>query len=223
MFDCLSCLYNQQNHKTTKPQDNQPRFVWKTIPSEARVTRDEVSGFIKHKGTAVWKTVPPHERSIRVNPLICVRLLPQWFFEHGLSGLTRISLNHVLYVIDFEHGERARMHKTPFYPPVRGGGYKPTTKQQANKIKVLSSRQSPLSTLSIPRLRPGLLSLRSVLASSQSYLQPITNNQTPKLPTTNNEQPDNQTTRPQYKKNTKQPDNKTTIQQNYKPKINKTK
>ena len=128
LFDCLSCLYNQQNHKTTKPQDNQPRFVWKTIPSVARVTRDEVSGFIKHKGTAVWKTVPPHERSIRVNPLIRVRLLPQWFFEHGLSGLTRISLNHVLYVIDFEHGERARMHKPPLYPPVRGGA----TSQQLN-------------------------------------------------------------------------------------------
>ena len=113
LFSCLIvCLVytinkttRQQNHKTTKPQDNQPRFVWKTIPSEARVTRDEVSGLIKHKGTAVWKTVPPHERSIRVNPLIRVRLLPQWFFEHGLSGLTRISLNHVLYVIDFEHGE----------------------------------------------------------------------------------------------------------------------
>ncbi len=31
--------------------------------------------------------------------------------------------------------------------------------------------------LYIPRLRPGLLSLRSVLASSQSYLQPTTPNQ----------------------------------------------
>ena len=31
--------------------------------------------------------------------------------------------------------------------------------------------------LYIPRLRPGLLSLRSVLASSQSYRQPNTNNQ----------------------------------------------
>ena len=103
-------------------------FGWKPIASIARVTWDEVSGFIKHKGTAVWKTVPPHERSIRVNPLIRVRLLPQWFFEHGLSGLTRISLNHVLYVIDFDHGERARMHKTPFYPPVRGGA----TSQQLN-------------------------------------------------------------------------------------------
>ena len=34
-------------------------FGWKPIPSVARVTRDEVSGFIKHEGTAVWKTVPP--------------------------------------------------------------------------------------------------------------------------------------------------------------------
>ena len=31
--------------------------------------------------------------------------------------------------------------------------------------------------LYIPRLRPGLLSLRSVLASSQSYLQPTTKHQ----------------------------------------------
>ena len=30
-----------------------------------------------------------------------------------------------------------------------------------------------------PRLRPGLLSLRSVLASSQIYQQPTTNNQQP--------------------------------------------
>ena len=37
-----------------------------------------------------------------------------------------------------------------------------------------------------PRLRPGLLSLRSVLASSQSYLQPITDN---RQPTTDNRQP----------------------------------
>ena len=34
------------------------RFVWKTTPSEARVTRDEVSGYMKQGETAVWKTVP---------------------------------------------------------------------------------------------------------------------------------------------------------------------
>ena len=34
------------------------RFGWKPIPSEARVTRDEVSGFPWHIVTAVWKTVP---------------------------------------------------------------------------------------------------------------------------------------------------------------------
>ena len=33
-------------------------FVWKTIPSEARVTRDEVSGLITKEKRAVWKTVP---------------------------------------------------------------------------------------------------------------------------------------------------------------------
>ena len=45
------------------------RSGWKPIPSEARVTWDEVSGFIEHIVTAVWKTVPPNERSIRVNPI----------------------------------------------------------------------------------------------------------------------------------------------------------
>ena len=44
---------------------------------------------------------------------------------------------------------------------------------------------SPLLSL-YPRLRPGLLSLRSVLSSRQIYLQPITNNQTP---TTKHQQP----------------------------------
>ena len=38
----------------------------------------------------------------------------------------------------------------------------------------------------VPRLRPGLLSLRSVLASSQNYPQSITNNRSP---TTHNPQP----------------------------------
>ena len=59
-------------------------FGWKPIPSEARVTRDEVSGFIEHiVMTDVWKTVPPNERSIRVNPLIRVKKT-QWRNEHGL-------------------------------------------------------------------------------------------------------------------------------------------
>ena len=33
--------------------------VWKTVPSEARVTRDEVSGD-KNTTMTVWKTVPNH-------------------------------------------------------------------------------------------------------------------------------------------------------------------
>ena len=45
----------------------------------------------------------------------------------------------------------------------------------------------------IPRLRPGLLSLRSVLASSQNYPQSITNNQSPitnhRSPITDHPQP----------------------------------
>ena len=49
----------QLNNKTTRQQDNKTtRFVWKTIPSEARVTRDEVSGYMIQTKTAVWKTVP---------------------------------------------------------------------------------------------------------------------------------------------------------------------
>ena len=37
-------------NKTTKQQDKKPtRFVWKTIPSKARVTRDEVSGLPKER------------------------------------------------------------------------------------------------------------------------------------------------------------------------------
>ena len=34
------------------------KAVWKTVPSEARVTRDEVSGLIDRKEASVWKTVP---------------------------------------------------------------------------------------------------------------------------------------------------------------------
>ena len=34
------------------------RFVWKTIPSKARVTRDKVSGHTIKTFTTVWKTVP---------------------------------------------------------------------------------------------------------------------------------------------------------------------
>ena len=46
----------KRDRKITKQQDNKP--VWKTVPSEARVTRDEVSGLINRKETSVWKTVP---------------------------------------------------------------------------------------------------------------------------------------------------------------------
>ena len=39
--------------------NNQKRFVWKTVPSEVRVTRDEVSGD-KNATMTVWKTVTNH-------------------------------------------------------------------------------------------------------------------------------------------------------------------
>ena len=87
-------------------------FVWKTIPSEARVTRDAVSGLKQRRGEL-----------------------------SGRQYLAGVCSSHFLYIL------------------------------------VLSSRQFFFVILYIPRLRPGLLSLRSVLASSQSYLQPTTPNQ----------------------------------------------
>ena len=56
------------------------RFGWKPIPSEARVTRDEVSGFINHGVTAVWKTVPPRAKHPRQSY--------KSVFEKKLSGET---------------------------------------------------------------------------------------------------------------------------------------
>ena len=54
----------QLNNQTTKqPNDYTIRFVWKTIPSKARVTRDEVSGYMMQGGMAVWKTVPKHTKA----------------------------------------------------------------------------------------------------------------------------------------------------------------
>ena len=62
----------QPNNQTTKQLHNQTtrqlndytiRFVWKTIPRVARVTRDGVSGYMKQRGTAVWKTVPKHTKT----------------------------------------------------------------------------------------------------------------------------------------------------------------
>ena len=89
------------------------RLGWKPIPSKARVTRDEVSGSIKHKGD---------------------------------SCLEDSTITH----IDVTMSKRIIMQGTVF--------------QTASFFLSL-----------IPRLRPGLLSLRSVLASSQIY----TNHQPP--------------------------------------------
>ena len=63
------------------------RFGWKPIPSEARVTRDEVSGFIEHIVTAVWKTVPPHDQASAVNPINPCSKKNSVVNEHGLNGL----------------------------------------------------------------------------------------------------------------------------------------
>ena len=40
-------------------------------------------GIYKAGGTAVWKTVPPHKRSIRYIRLIRVRFTSEFFVEHG--------------------------------------------------------------------------------------------------------------------------------------------
>ena len=41
-------FYSKTNNKTTRQQNNQTtNYVWKTIPSKARVTRDTVSGYMK--------------------------------------------------------------------------------------------------------------------------------------------------------------------------------
>ena len=90
------------------------RLGWKPIPSKARVTRDEVSGSIKHKR------------------------------DSCLEDSTRTH-------IDVTRSKRIMMQGTVF--------------QTANFFLSLT-----------PRLRPGLLSLRSVLASSQIYTnqQPTT-------------------------------------------------
>ena len=50
------CTNLLQYWQTTRQQNN--KSVWKTVPSEARVTRDEVSGLIDRKEASVWKTVP---------------------------------------------------------------------------------------------------------------------------------------------------------------------
>ena len=68
------------DHKTT-------RSVRKTVPSEARVTRDEVSGFINAKQSAVWKTVPKYPFN-PFNPWsIKTSEVVYFFFEHGSNGL----------------------------------------------------------------------------------------------------------------------------------------
>ena len=103
----------------------------------------------------------------------------------------------MLYVIDFEHGERARMHKTPFYPPVKGGG---ATSQQ--------NQGTVFQTVTIIYFINPETSYRVTLAMLAIGFQP-------KLPTTNNQQPNTKAT------NNRQPT--TNLIFFHKPKINKTK
>ena len=82
---------NQPNTNNQQPTTNNQRpvssvllvvgrFGWKPIPSEARVTRDEVSGFPWLIVTAVWKTVPPRAKHPRQSD--------KSVFEKKLSGET---------------------------------------------------------------------------------------------------------------------------------------
>ena len=51
-------------------KDTKGPEIWLEANTErSESNRDEVSGFVEHIVTAVWKTVPPNERSIRVNPI----------------------------------------------------------------------------------------------------------------------------------------------------------
>ena len=154
-------------------------------------------------GELGWKTVPNHERNIRVNPINPCSKKTGRLNEHGFNGfngfyqrcylildLLRIafapirrgmppardnpwqsqrptganksnntkrnpwknrSVASVLSVIDFERGERAKG-------------------EQAHQWGTVFQTALLLFLLVIPRLRHGLLSLRSVLSSRQNLL-----------------------------------------------------
>ena len=107
---------------TTKQQDNYTiRFVWKTIPSAARVTRDEVSGCMKQRGTTVWKTVPKHTKTSKWLSALSIRYcLPDSSFLLVLNPETSSRVTLATLGIGFQ----PNLHTTPDNQ---------TTKQQTNK------------------------------------------------------------------------------------------
>ena len=98
------------------------RFVWKTIPSAARVTRDEVSGCMKQRGTTVWKTVPKHTKTSKWLSALSIRYcLPDSSFLLVLNPETSSRVTLATLGIGFQ----PNLHTTPDNQ---------TTKQQNNKI-----------------------------------------------------------------------------------------
>ena len=92
------------------------RFGWKPIPSATRVIRDEVSGFIKMRRTAVWKTVPyklfrlrltRHVQNLsRIKRMRRICSFTDFFIWLSLyldfyAPLRRFDYNGFLYAVDF--------------------------------------------------------------------------------------------------------------------------
>ena len=203
------------------------RLGWKPIPSKARVTRDEVSGSIKHKGDSCLED----STRTHIDGTMSKRIMMQGtvfqtatFFlsltprlRPGLLSLRSVLASSQIYT---DHQPSPTPQGTTTVPTAFTVGYRPpairlgwkpipskarvTRDEVSGSIKhkgdscledstrthidgTMSKRimmqgtvfQTATFFLSLtPRLRPGLLSLRSVLASSQIYTnqQPTTNN-----------------------------------------------
>ena len=59
---------------------------WKPVPSVSESNPGRSLGTITMKRRAVWKTVPPHKRSIRVNPINPCSKKTRRLNEHGFIG-----------------------------------------------------------------------------------------------------------------------------------------
>ena len=84
------CWGKREKERVKSEKSRWRSFVRKTVPSEARVTRDVVSGWIKKWLTAVWKTVPKRNKSIRYclpDSFFCVFLYPETSFRVTLTSL----------------------------------------------------------------------------------------------------------------------------------------
>ena len=84
------CWGKREKERVKSEKSRWRSCVWKTIPSEARVTRDVVSGWIKKWLTAVWKTVPKRNKSIRYclpGSFFCVFIYPEISSRVTLASL----------------------------------------------------------------------------------------------------------------------------------------